>query len=428
MPSPMRICCALAVLLPLRAADPIPLTTTAKSFTQYPSMEPVSEIDVTLSDPPALRDVLNAAIKGGWDCTAVGSYRVTIVNGTTSRDVPIASVNPARTHCTVNDLDLNTVELQLRNPISDKDKYQVALRNLPGIAAVVQSAAAAGPQGGSNIAFAATPQSAAGETLTNKTKRDTGQIAVSFTNSDFVRNLPVDVYVKSTDLFSTDERDSKSAFLGMIGISRGLFPDRYSPAHLEVGMQGNQVASSLSGVANMGITTLLPWKSVLQPAIQVPLPPDFTMNAQYTNRLRQDPTVTTRLAANDFTVNPSIAWTAISFPWTCRIFGWLNGDKTTAATPATDQYKYCAGVEFDIGLWYLPLDLTGKGSQRVEGYGDVSFLIPLSSLSFARSLTPYLTSGDSAKSRIRVKYSDTVNATNNYVRAKSWSYGIELTK
>jgi hypothetical protein len=392
-------------------------------------MEPTTLIDVSLDRPVGIRDAIRDAIAHGWDCTKTSSYNVSVIAGKTSRDVPIAQVDPGRTTCTANNVRLGAVQLVLRSGITDKDRYQVTLRNLPNKTVTIQSAPTKGPSG-SSVTLVATPQSAPAETLTNKKTRETGQLNLSFSDTDLVRNLPFDLYAKSTALFSTDEKDSKSAFLGTIGVQHGLSGSWYSPAHIEVGMQGNQIASNLSGVVNAGVTTLLPWKNshLMNWAIQVPLPPDATINAQYTDRINQDPATTKKpLAGNDFSLNPSIAWTSISLPWTCKVFNWLNRDKSKPLTPAT-QYVYCAGLEMDLGMWYLPLDLTSKGSQRAEGYGDISILIPLSSLAFGKGVLPYLTSGDYAKSRIRVKYSDSVNAANNYARSRTWTYGIEITK
>jgi len=144
------------------------------------------------------------------------------------------------------------------------------------------------------------------------------------------------------------------------------------------------------------------------------------------NRVRQDLAAGAKpLATNDFSLNPSLSWTSISLPWMCKVVNWMSGAKGASAA---NQYTGCLGVEADLGTWYLPLDLTSKGNQRVEGYGDVSILIPLSSLKFASGILPYVTSNDPAKSRIRIKYSDTVNAANNYIRSKAWTYGIELIK
>lgn len=427
----MRWLCASALALPVlcyaQAAPPaakaVTLNVSAASYTRYPSLEPVTLIDVQLGDSAAISAVLKQAIKGSshWNCAAISSYQVSLYEGastTPSRTLPIASVNTALTHCAPNDIDLNAVQITLRSPLTKNDKYQVTLRNLGDPSPVVQSAAAAPGNVGSAVVFTATPQSAPGETLTNKKTRDVGQLAVSFTDSDFVANLPVDIYVKSTDLFSTDEKDAKSAFLGTVGFNRGLLRNWYTPFHLEGGMQGNQIATNLSAVVNSGVTTLIPWHAVISPAIQAPLPPEFTLNQQYTNRIRQAST-SKPLATDDYSLNPSLSWSSISFPWPCP---------SSAKKTAAPQYQYCFGVEMNLGLWYLPLDLTGKGSQRVEGYGDISILIPLSSLSFAKGIFPYVTSGDYSKSRIRVKYSDSVSVANNFIRTRDWTYGIELIK
>src|SRR5262249_28820478 len=159
---------------------------------------------------------------------------------------------------------------------------------------------------------------------------------------------------------------------------------------------------------------------LVNPAFQIPLSPDLTVNVQYTHRLKQDPATTSKaLARNDFAVNPALSWPTISFPWMCRIIGWLNRDKTNTGSSSRQQFKYCTGVELKFGAWYLPLDQTGKGSQRVEGYGDFSILIPLAGLQFASGVLPHVTADDYTKSRIRIKYSDAVNAANNYARTKT---------
>jgi hypothetical protein len=54
--------------------------------------------------------------------------------------------------------------------------------------------------------------------------------------------------------------------------------------------------------------------------------------------------------------------------------------------------------------------------------------MPLQMLSFASSTFPYFTSSDPAKIQIRIKYADSVNQANNYARAKTWTYGIEMIK
>jgi hypothetical protein len=150
----------------------------------------------------------------------------------------------------------------------------------------------------------------------------------------------------------------------------------------------------------------------------------------YTHRINQNITQTTKaLPADDYSLNPFASWSSIRFPWACTLFGGLHiTAKKTDSDPSKPGTQYCLGAEINLGTYYLPLDLTAEKHQRVEGYGDVSILIPLSGLSFAAKIFPYLTSGDPAKSQIRIKYADSVNAANNYARSKQWTYGIELIK
>jgi hypothetical protein len=95
------------------------------------------------------------------------------------------------------------------------------------------------------------------------------------------------------------------------------------------------------------------------------------------------------------------------------------------AGTASAQSGFCAGWDANVGLYYLPLETTSKGSQRVEGYWDYSFLIPLSN--FAN--IPYVAlESQSQQMQFRIKYEDSVSAANNYARDKKWSFGVELTK
>jgi hypothetical protein len=82
----------------------------------------------------------------------------------------------------------------------------------------------------------------------------------------------------------------------------------------------------------------------------------------------------------------------------------------------------------DLGLWYLPLNHTIAGSQRVDGYGDISILVPLSDFSLASKQLTYVTKGDSTKFQLRIKYADSVNAANNYARTRQWTFGLEALK
>ena len=52
-------------------------------------------------------------------------------------------------------------------------------------------------------------------------------------------------------------------------------------------------------------------------------------------------------------------------------------------TPAT----FSSYWEGDLGLYYLPLKMTTKGSQRAEGYANGSTLIPISDFGVAPGLT-----------------------------------------
>ena len=134
---------------------------------------------------------------------------------------------------------------------------------------------------------------------------------------------------KAPTFSTTDEKDSKSAFSGTFGLQRGIFSRWYSPIHLEQTAQGNQVATNLSTVTALGLTTLVPWSwsSTLfnNKVIQIPLPPDITADNQYTHRFRQVLAPKSQaLAVDDYAFNPSASWSSISLPWMCKVFSVLG--------------------------------------------------------------------------------------------------------
>ncbi len=381
------------------------LTVTSESYTRYPSLEPVNAIYVSFASPAAVYDLINRAIGDDpdhprWDCTKPSSYRVAVVikkGGCFSdvRSLEIAGVvlephGKGLTSCEAKLANgVNGVNLILKSKVSTNDLLQVSLVGLSGGLSAQSDGTLTSTKG--ITSFSATPQAAPSEALTNGKTRDVGQLSVSFSDSNLFASphAPFNTYVKSTDLFSTDEKDSKSSFTGTLGIQRGVFPRWYTPVHLEQMVQGNQIASNLSTVTTLGMTTLLPWawssKLLYNKVIQVPLPPDLTLDNQYTHRINQLITPKTKLlATDDYALNPFASWSSIRFPWACTVFGRMNiTAKKAGDTSNKSTTNYCLGVEMDLGTYYLPLDLTAAKNQRVEGYGDVSILIPLSGLSFA---------------------------------------------
>jgi hypothetical protein len=437
---------------------PVSLTVGAESYSRYPSLEPVTAISVQLTTPPEVYDLMKKAIGPDphdpkWNCTKPSSYKVAVVskqdNGT-MKEVRTESITYVAlqgndpdtgkrwTYCRVG--MPGQVQLIFNSDLGSSETVQVSLVGLPDGTTAKSDGTLKFTQ--SVLSFSATPQAAPSEKLTNGKTRDTGQLNVSFSDSNLFSHssLPFNTYVKSTDLFSTDEKDSKSSFSGTLGIQRGIFPRWYAPLRFEETMQGNQTATNLSSVTTLGLTTLLPWawsgKIFYNSVFQAPLPPDLTINNQYTHRINQNITATSKaLAIDDYSLNPVASWSSIRLPWACKVFGWLDiVQKEKPADPAkpgekgTPGSQYCLGIEMDLGTYYLPLDLTAAKNQRVEGYGDISILLPLTGLSFATKIFPYLTSGDPAKSQIRIKYADSVTPANNYARSKQWTYGIELIK
>lgn len=408
-------------------------------------MEPVTAIRVNL---PSVYNELNANVlnemfgQGGngspnemWNCTRASSYRVSVVSNDKGklrevRDVAILAVVPQGvndakpperwTFCRVGNPAI--VDLVFQNDLSSNETLRVSLVGLP-LGYTAQSDGKLTFSSGQKFNYSATPQAAPSEALTNGTKRDVGQLNMSFNDSNLIGAVPFDVYAKSADLFSTDEKDSKSAFSGTLGVQRGVFSRWYSPLHFEQTAQGNQVASNLSTVSTLGLTTLVPWSwsNALfnNHVIQAPLPPDITVNNQYTHRFRQLVASGSKpLAIDDYSLNPSGSWSSISLPWVCHALSFLGAK---GAGP-------CLAITVDGGTYYLPLDLTKTKSARVETYEDGTLMIPLSEFSFVTKYVPFLVSGSPAGSQITIKYSDGVTPANNYARSVNWTFGIQVAK
>jgi hypothetical protein len=415
------------------------LNVSAESYSRYPSLEPISAVTVNLADVSSgtFDAVRNASNNPAWNCISTAFYKVEVVDKTLKplRELSIIGIrvqgNDATsvrfTRCDGSGLP-GSVNLILGSQVDTNELIRVSIFNDADHASILaKSDGKLSMSSAKQFTFNATPQSAPSEALVNGTKRDVGQMNIAFGETNLIPQSPVNFYAKSTDLFSTDSKDSKSAFSGTFGLQRGLFSKWYAPVHLEESIQGNQTASNLSAVTGLGITTLMPWTwshgVFNNSVITAPLPPDLTIANQYTHRINQLVTAKTPLLSkNDYSLNPSLSWSAITFPQTCKLFAWLNKPHEIS------KGGYCLGIAINLGLWYLPLDLTATKSQRVEGYGDASILIPLAGFSFASKVFPYITSSDPAKVQIQIKYSDSVNAANNYSRSRSWSYGLQVLK
>jgi hypothetical protein len=466
---------ALAVALVPAAAQAAataesPFTST--TYIQYPSLNPVTAIHMRIGVfGTKIYDVFQAQLKkGGWDCTSPAFYKVMVVDKNlkpmhplvVTAIRPIGFVTGTKTRYTTCVLDSDgsiqpgVVDLVLGSHVSTTELVQVIV-----YADSKQTAALFISDGKLSVTttniptFTATPQAAPGEALNEGATRTVGQLSIAFSDLDLSGNLhtPVNFYAKSTDLLSTDGKDTKSSIVFTGGLQRGLLPKWYSPFHLEQTLQGNQTAKNLSTVTNLGFATDPRWSGtshILKNSfILAPLPFEPSIAMQYTRRFEQLVTAKTpMLAVNDFNINGSFSWDTISFPFTCKLLFWerpaiktaTNGTGvdtqpgttvspvTTPASLPAPASTNCLGAEIDLGSWYLPLDLTSGGTQKVEGYGDVSILIPLSDFSAASDALTYVTKTDPTKFQLRIKYSDAVNQSNNYARTRGWTFGIVAIK
>lgn len=178
--------------------SPTPLTINPEGYVVYPSMEPVTVIEVQLSGT----EVNDALTRAGWNCgqtASVGSYRVTAFSGQKSKDLQVTFVDTELT-CKTSTFSPGSVKLHLRAALQKNDQVQVTLQNL-GNGVQIQSSQTTLMTGTTPVVFTATPQAAPNESLINGKSRDTGQLSVSFSDTSLTPALPVDLYLKSTDLF-----------------------------------------------------------------------------------------------------------------------------------------------------------------------------------------------------------------------------------
>jgi hypothetical protein len=435
------------------AAPPTDLSVTATNYVQYPSLNSVTAISIHLGTYGThIYDIVQKRVNSTtWNCASPEFYKVVVVDSSQPqkvlRQLDVMAVrligkdpNGARyTHCEGNGHPA-IVDLILGSQVNSGDLIKVFVYDDTGQTnpPLISSDGKLPITTSSFPTFTATPQAAPGEALNNGATRTVGQLNIAFSDANLIKDSPINLYVKSSDLISTDGKDSKSAVSITAGIQRGLLSKWYSPYHFEQILQGNQTAKNLSTVTSLGFAADPPWlwtKHILNNSfILAPLPPEPSISNQYTHRFEQLVTKKTPLlSVNDYSLNPTFSWSTISFPFTCRLLFWetsqspkaSSADATAATAPQTST---CLGAELNFGLWYLPLDLTSAGSERVEGYGDISILIPLSDFSVASKELTYVTAKDPTKFQVRIKYADSVNTANNYARTKQWTFGIEALK
>jgi hypothetical protein len=430
----------------------ITLPISTMSGAVYPSMRPAEQIRVFLNADTVADEVSGQEAKG-WDCTKPGSYLVTSQGS--KKQIPVEAVLPiGRGSC--KDTTPDPVLLQISVAVDTNTAYEVSLAGLPD-GKVVRSAATKFSSA-TKASFSATPQAVPGEAMNNGATRDVGQMNISY-SMPFIGRSPA--LFNTKDVFSTDSEDAKSSWAVTTGVSFGLSPSWYTPVQLTETVQGNQAASNVSAVTNLSVSGLVPWywsrKALNNPTIDAGLAPEFSLAGAYTRRIEQLVTAKTpKLSENDASINPSLTIEPFyMLPGLCvKYQAWLNkpggSGKTAAAngkTPAAGSQEnangeaqagsqgngsggtsrqFCVGLQPDLGLYYLPLDETKAGSEKIEGYGDISILIPLSNLSF--SDFQLIKADGLLNSQIHIKWSDSVNAANNYARTRQWTFGIEVMK
>jgi hypothetical protein len=437
-----------------------------QSGPELQSLAPSYWLEVTLWGNAVINgqnfsDILSDNVKRGWNCGDVTNYLVAYDNSAPSRGNPrVAAAKAGKTikirrvafrwksnpgeppwqGCrtlirqpgSAAPFDLTVLlyvdeNQPLWRSISGNVKVAVLGLQVNGTSVKVESSKPTPVQWKVSI-LTASAQTVNNETLIDKTifKKSIYQFPIS-SSLPLAANNRGGFFVETKDLFSTNERDSKSAFMGGVGYQVGLLNRWTMPLKIEQQMTGNQVATNLSAVTAAQVSTTLPWTSTLTPGATHPdssandLPafdqsPSVTVSFPYTRRINQVvASGSTPLPANDFAINPAIALGNERL----LEFGAYKAKQSNKAPPFSTQW------EADWGLYFLPLESTATGSKRAEGTGDVSVLIPISDF----QVFPGLTLDEKTQvnqMQLRIKWQDTVNPTNNYVRTRGWTFGLEV--
>jgi hypothetical protein len=306
--------------------------------------------------------------------------------------------------------DRTVVYLIIRNDFSAGDKVSVE------IASGAKTASDISVENATKMSFALNPQAAPSEKLTNNQKRDVGQFGIKLDLPELTPGWTgARTYFTTDNLISTDEKDTKSKVDAKVGVERSLISGWYLPAHIEGETQGDQVAANFSALVGAGIKTILPW-SFTKPAIyncafQAPISPTFSLDLQYERRVNQDTQSRGKFPnRNGMRIHEQNSWSPV------RLLPGVIGRDT-------------AWLELNGQAWYLPLeeDKSHKSTPRLEGAGDVSFVLSLSKLSSIPGLS-YLVGADAAHKRIRLKYSAGADEATGFKHSHQFTAGIELAK
>lgn len=380
------------------------------------------------------------AIGNGWKCSDVQNYDVEAqVGAGPQRRVVLDRVEfPSGAPCQVSPpVTLPAAVVYFKERVDLNATYSVTI-TVDGKTASASGLTftanppAQGTQPTGPAVFSFNPQSVLNEPLSDGTYKGVEQFGLAYANPNLGdKGFLEHTYINSNNLFSTNERDTNSSFDFAVGLRQGLTRKWYFPASIEGSAQGNQVATNLSAVVTGAIGSEFPWRWAVHGLnnsyIAIPYSPELNLAATYTHRVNQVvQTGTTPLATDDFAVVPSMAFAHNSIlPKVCKWYqAYLIGKG--APKPAAGTNQFCLNFEADFGLYYLPRDLTPNGSQRVEGYGDFSFLVPLTD--FQLPFVPQALNKQTLTSQFRIKYADAVSAANNYARTKKWSFGVEVIK
>lgn len=249
--------------------------------------------------------------------------------------------------------------------------------------------------------------------LTNGKKRAVAHLDANIS----IDNIPLwrrfgRSYVRLENVLSTDAKDKSSKVEARwMALERALPGRWYLPLQVETKLVGNQAGDRLSHVSSAGVSGLIPWrwtrKAFYGELLQLPVSPIWKVAAQNEFRIRRDENKYPD--RNAFRLFGEMSWAPI------RLLPSSGADTLT--------------VEALGRAWYYPSDRNTlqRKIARVEGYFEISLLVPLTKLQFEGAAL-VIDEKSKAKQRVRLKYSNGANEANSFLHSSQLSIGMEVIK
>ena len=223
------------------------------------------------------------------------------------------------------------------------------------------------------------------------------------------------MFVDLKETLSSISKDVSTKMDNRIGLTGRLPGGWFVPWVAGTRILNDQPFDNVSSITSAGVGGLIPWKwsrSVFwNGLVRAPFSPEWSFEGQYERRIEQD------LASRARFKDPNAVRLAGQFLWTPIHI--LTGPSYN---------KDDLSLEFAGHGWFLPSqrDMSNRKFNRLEGYMEVSLLVPVRKFAGVAGLSSAGT--DAAKQRVRIKYSYGANEAKGFRPVNQVSLGYEVIK